>query len=143
MWIRVIIGSVVFAILIMVICLEFSFLGFVNNYWSPIVSTILTSLLAWLAYLSYQRDEPRSATELNLVPLDSDMFRDQFGINDELEEGFRKKGITNLFLIVVTNQSKNPAVIAAIVGNEELFVPLVDAKVNGFKNPAKRGRAEN
>lgn len=143
MWIRVIIGSVVFAILIMVICLEFSFLGFVNNYWSPIVSTILTSLLAWIAYLSYQRDEPRSATELNLVPLDSDMFRDQFRINDELEEGFRKKGITNLFLIVVTNQSKNPAVIAAIVGNEELFVPLVDTKVNGFKNPAKRGRAEN
>ena len=53
------IGFLIFAVLVIIICLEFSFPGFVNNYWSPIVSTMLTSLLAWLAYLSYQRDEPK------------------------------------------------------------------------------------
>ena len=51
----------------------------------------------------------------------------------------RKKGITNLFLIVVTNQSKNPAVIRALVGDKGLFVPLADAKFSGFGTPLKEG----
>ena len=76
-------------------------------------------------------------TELNLAHLDSDLVRDQFGVNDEQGEGLRKKGITNLFLIVVTNQSKNPAVIPALLGSKELFVPLVDTKFGGFGTPLK------
>ena len=39
----------------------------------------------------------------------------------------------------MTNQCKNPAVIAALVGNKELFVPLVDTKVSGFGTPLKEG----
>lgn len=139
MLVRVILGLVVFAILIMIIGLEFSFPGFVNNYWSPIVSTILTGLLAWLAYLSYRRDEPRFATELNLLPVNSPMVRDQFGMNDKREADLSRQGVNNLLLIVVTNQSKNPAVIRGLVGDKELFVPLVDVKFAGFGTLLKEG----
>lgn len=139
MLVRVIIGLSIPAILTIIICLEFLYPGFINDYWSPLVSTILSGLLAWLAYLTYQRDEPSFATELNLLPVNSPMARERFGMNDKREADLSRQGVNNLLLIVVTNQSKDPAVIRGLVGDKELFVPLADVKFAGFGTLLKEG----
>lgn len=105
-------------------------------FW-PFITVIFTGVTTLLTRATYMREEVSLNIILQPMTASAPMIKDQF---PESAQSLANQGVNHALVLAVTNQSRNLAILKALVSNKaKMIFPLVDPSFKGFGHKLSEG----